>query len=75
MARFLAGMPGTPGSPYADLEGSEVWKEHRRVVDAAWQEAEREQLPGLRKFQADELSAPVARERTPCFTRSAAPIP
>jgi hypothetical protein len=64
VARFLAGMPGTPGSPYAALEQSEVWKEHRRIVDAAWQEAEREQLPGLRKFQADELSAPALESRT-----------
>ncbi len=64
LARFLAGMPGTPGSPYADLEKSEVWKEHRRIVDAAWQEAEREQLPGLRKFQADELSAPSLESDT-----------
>jgi len=64
VARFLAGMPGTPGSPYAALEAKEVWKEHRRIVDAAWQEAEREQLPGLRKFQADELSAPSLQSRT-----------
>ncbi len=64
MARFLAGMPGTPGSPYAALEANEVWKEHRRVVDAAWQQAEREQLPGLRKFQADELSAPSLQNAT-----------
>jgi len=64
VARFLAGMPGTPGSPYAALEASEVWKEHRRVVDAAWQQAEREQLPGLRKFQAEELSAPSLQNAT-----------
>src|SRR5436190_6537954 len=64
VARFLAGMPGTAGSPYADLEKGEVWKEHRRVVDAAWQDAESEQLPGLRKFQADELSAPALASRT-----------
>jgi len=64
VARFLAGMPGTPGSPYAELEKSEVWKEHRRVVDAAWQSAEREQLPGLRKFQAEELSAPSIQNAT-----------
>src|SRR5580692_4369571 len=64
VARFLAGMPGTPGSPYAELEASDVWKEHRRVVDAAWQSAEREQLPGLRKFQADELSAPALQSAT-----------
>src|SRR5712671_3036400 len=63
VARFLAGMPGTPGSPFAALEANEVWKEHRRVVDAAWQAAEREQLPGLHKFQAEELSAPSLQSR------------
>lgn len=56
VARFLAGMPGTPGSPYAEMEATEAWKEHRRVVDAAWHEAENELLPGFRKFQKDELS-------------------
>ena len=56
VARFLAGMPGTPGSPYAQMEATEAWKEHRRVVDAAWHEAENELLPGFRKFQKDELS-------------------
>jgi len=64
VARFLSGMPGTPGSPYAPLEASDVWKEHRRIVDADWQQAEREQFPGLRKFQADELSAPALESRT-----------
>jgi hypothetical protein len=63
VARFLAGMPGTPGSPYAALEANEVWKEHRRIVDAAWQDAEREQLAGLRKFQANELNAPALESR------------
>lgn len=59
VARYLAGMPGTPGSPYATLEESEVWKEHRRIVDAAWREAASEQFSGLRKFQMDELSDPA----------------
>jgi hypothetical protein len=64
VARFLAGMPGTPGSPYAAMEESDVWKEHRRIVDAAWRDAEREQLPGLRKFQTDELSVPALENAT-----------
>src|SRR3954453_7656847 len=51
VARFLAGMPGKSGSPYADLEKSDAWQEHRRITDAAWHEAESEQLPGLRQFQ------------------------
>lgn len=64
LARFLAGMPGTPGSPYADLEKSDVWKEHRRIVDDQWRQAENEQLAGMRKFQKDELSAPAFQAAT-----------
>src|SRR5216683_5223148 len=63
-ARFLAGLPGTPGSPYAALEETEAWKEHRRQLDATWREAENELLPGLRKFQADELNDPSLASRT-----------
>ena len=63
-ARFLAGLPGTAGSPYAALEETEAWKEHRRQLDATWHEAEGEQLPGLRKFQSDELSDPSLESRT-----------
>jgi hypothetical protein len=63
-ARFLAGLPGTQGSPYAALEASDAWKEHQRLLDATWKEAEAEQLPGLRKFQSDELSDPALAGRT-----------
>lgn len=54
-ARFLAGMPGNPGSPFADLEDSDEWREHRALVDAAWKRADNELLGGLREFQAGEL--------------------
>lgn len=54
-ARFLAGMPGNPGSPFAALENDDVWKEHRDLVDAAWRKADGELLQGLREFQATEL--------------------
>jgi hypothetical protein len=63
-ARFLAGLPGTEGSPYAALEATDAWKEHQRLLDATWKEAEAEQFPGLRKFQADELSDPALAGRT-----------
>jgi len=63
-ARFLAGLPGTAGSPYAALEATAAWKEHSRQVDAMWHEAEGQLLPGLRKFQADELSDPSLESRT-----------
>jgi hypothetical protein len=59
-ARFLAGMPGTAGSPYLKLEEDNVWKEHRDLVDAAWRKADGELLQGLREFQAQELkTAPM----------------
>ena len=59
-ARFLAGMPGNPGSPFASFENDDVWKEHRDLVDAAWHKADGDLLQGLREFQAQELkSAPM----------------
>jgi hypothetical protein len=59
-ARFLAGMPGNPGSPFASLENDDVWKQHRDLVDAAWHKADGELLRGLREFQSQELkSAPM----------------
>ena len=64
VARFLSGLPGAEGSPFVALEESETWKEHRRQLDAAWAGASAELLPGLRKFQADELSARELTSRT-----------
>jgi hypothetical protein len=57
-ARFLAGMPGTKGSPFANLENDDVWKQHRAQVDAAWRKADGELLQGLREFQSQELKTP-----------------
>jgi hypothetical protein len=54
-ARFLAGMPGNPDSPFAALENDDVWKQHHDLVDAAWRKADDELLQGLREFQAQEL--------------------
>jgi hypothetical protein len=60
-ARFLAGMPGNPGSPFANLENDDVWKEHRDLVNAAWHKADGDLLQGLREFQTQELkSAPMS---------------
>jgi hypothetical protein len=59
-ARFLAGMPGNPGSPFLSLESDDVWQEHRDLVDAAWRKADTDLLQGLREFQTRELkSAPM----------------
>ena len=56
VGRFLAGMPGNPGSPFADLEKEEAWKVHRRELDQAWGHMEAATIPGMRKFQKTELS-------------------
>jgi hypothetical protein len=56
IARFLAGMPGKEGSPFASLENDDVWKQHRAQVDAAWHKADGELLQGLRQFQSQELT-------------------
>jgi hypothetical protein len=56
-ARFLAGMPGKPGSPFAELEASEAWKENRRLLDEAWSGAEGSLIAGLGDFQKQELAA------------------
>src|SRR5690348_401453 len=47
VARFIAGMPGTPDGPFADLENFTAWKEHRRLMDQAWRHAEAELIGGL----------------------------
>ena len=56
VARFIAGLPGTDGSAFADLETSDVWKEHRRALDNTWHRAETSLIGGLREFQEKELS-------------------
>lgn len=62
VARFVAGLPGTPGSAFAALEDTDAWKEHRRQLDAAWQYADAGMLAGLRKFQKQELKDAIAPE-------------
>ena len=56
VARFLAGLSGTPDSPFAELEQDPVWIEHRRALDKAWDNIDTRTLPGMRAFQAHELA-------------------
>jgi hypothetical protein len=56
VARFLAGMPGKPGSPFAALEQKDAWKTHRRELDKAWTAIEQSTMPAMREFQTKELS-------------------
>src|SRR5438132_4973568 len=56
VGRLIAGLPGTPGGPFTDLEDSGAWKEHRHLVDQAWSHAQAELIGGLHEFQNRELS-------------------
>jgi hypothetical protein len=56
VARFIAGLPGRSGSPFAELEDTEAWKEHRQLLDEAWSKADAQMVAGFRDFQKAELS-------------------
>jgi len=56
VGRFLAGLPGTEGSPFAEFEKQEAWKAHRRELDRAWKGIESKSLPSMHEFQAKELT-------------------
>jgi hypothetical protein len=72
VARFLAGMPGTPGSPFAELEDTAAWKQHRKILDAAWKSTNDRLIRGLTTFQQQELNRPEL-ERAPVFYPFAGP--
>jgi len=59
VGRFIAGLPGTTGSPFAKLEETPAWIEHRRRLDEAWHKAESPLISGLQEFQKQELGDPV----------------
>ena len=56
VARFLAGLPGAPDSPYLELEQSAAWRQHRKALDNAWKRAGAHLLSGLAQFQRGELN-------------------
>lgn len=64
--RFIAGLPGTSGSPFASLETTDAWREHRSRLDEAWHKAEGSLISGLQEFQQNELNdAPL--QSSPVF--------
>jgi hypothetical protein len=56
VARFLAGLPGTDGSPYVELQSDPAWKQHRKSLDDAWKRAGDRLISGLAEFQRSELN-------------------
>ncbi|MEP7351879.1 MAG: hypothetical protein ABI824_01475, partial [Acidobacteriota bacterium] len=66
IGRFIAGLPGTEGSPLATLEQLDAWKEHRRQLDSAWGKAQSPMISGLQGFQKSELNDEATR-KAPVF--------
>ncbi len=62
--RFLAGLPGTSGSAFAEYEETEAWKVHRKELDRAWGHMEAATIPEMREFQKKELSTPAIEKST-----------
>src|SRR5512138_1693233 len=62
VGRFLAGMPGRPGSPFAELESKDAWTSHRKESDAEWDPVLTRWLPPMREFQEKELGSAVIRD-------------
>jgi hypothetical protein len=58
VARFLAGLPPSEGSPLADVSGTRVWQRHAAAMDAAWENIETRQLSRIRAWSTSELAAP-----------------
>jgi hypothetical protein len=57
-ARYLAGLPGNPGSTFAELEKTEAWQAHRDGLDRAWGKAETDLVGKLKAFEKQELNDP-----------------
>jgi len=62
VGRFLAGLPGKPGSPFADLEQQPAWQAHQRELDRMWSPVETQWLPNMTEFQRTELSGPPIQD-------------
>jgi hypothetical protein len=63
-ARFLAGLPGKPGSSFANLENEEAWKIHKKELDRMWSKTESQGLTAMRDFQTRELNSVSIKKST-----------
>lgn len=58
VARFLAGLPPSDGSPLSDLSNARAWQRHASAMDWAWDNIETRQLARIRAWTASELTSP-----------------
>jgi hypothetical protein len=64
VARFLAGLPGTPNSPFLELEKEEAWKTHAASIGAIWDKNEQVRVGKMREFHKTALSGPAFDGKT-----------
>lgn len=53
--RFLAGLPGRQGSPFAALEQDPAWAAHSHAFESDWARFDSSRAPVLQEFQKKEL--------------------
>ncbi len=54
-ARFLAGLPVSPGSPLLPLEQTAAWQQHAAFFDEAWAKLSARQFVGIREWEVNYL--------------------
>ncbi len=63
VARFLAGLPSRPGSPFTPQEEDPVWKDHKARTDDTWKRAAEGFVAGLRNFGENTLKPVTDADR------------
>lgn len=61
--RFLAGLPGTAGSPFAELESQDAWQAHRAAMDSEWSRIQAGMIPAINRFQSVELDVAAPKSQ------------
>lgn len=60
VARYLAGLPPSEGSPLAALSNEGAWKQHAKILDQAWARLEKNQLSPIKAWSKQNI--PGARK-------------
>lgn len=64
LARFLAGMPGQPGSSFKDAEQDPSWVAHAAQSDHGWKRFLSQRQPLMREFAKANLAGQPFEQRT-----------
>lgn len=64
LARFLAGLPGQPGSSFKDAEQDAAWVAHAAQSDQGWRRFLTQRQPLMREFAKANLSGQPFEQRT-----------